>query len=29
VDSFEQELIERIPREHREHFLPALNALWQ
>jgi DNA-binding MarR family transcriptional regulator len=29
VDMFEQELIERIPREHREHFLPAINALWQ
>jgi DNA-binding MarR family transcriptional regulator len=24
---FEAELIERIPEEHREHFVPALNAL--
>ncbi len=26
---FENELISRIPAEHREHFLPALNALWK
>lgn len=26
---FEQDLIERIPEDHRPHFLPALNALWQ
>lgn len=26
---FEADLISRIPAEHREHFLPALNALWR
>lgn len=29
IDRFEQELLDRIPREHRDHLLPALNALWQ
>lgn len=28
VERFEQDLIDRIPKEHRDHFLPALNALW-
>lgn len=28
VDRFEQDLIDRIPLEHRDHFLPALKALW-
>ncbi len=26
--NFERELLERIPPEHRDHFVPALNALW-
>jgi DNA-binding MarR family transcriptional regulator len=26
--SFEAELLQRIPEAHREHLLPALNALW-
>lgn len=25
---FEKDLLERIPVEHREHFVPSLNALW-
>ncbi len=25
---FEDDLMQRVPAEHREHFLPALNALW-
>lgn len=25
---FEDDLLKRIPDEHRDHFLPALNALW-
>lgn len=29
VEQFETELMERIPVEHRPHFLPALNALWK
>ncbi len=28
VDDFESELLQRIPEPHREHLLPALNALW-
>jgi DNA-binding MarR family transcriptional regulator len=27
--AFENDLIARIPAEHREHLLPALNALWR
>lgn len=26
---FEAELLERIPAEHRDHLVPALNALWR
>jgi DNA-binding MarR family transcriptional regulator len=26
---FEQDLLARIPAEHRAHFVPALNALWR
>jgi len=26
--TFEADLLERIPQEHRPHFLPALHALW-
>lgn len=26
---FERDLIERVPEEHRDHLVPALNALWQ
>lgn len=29
IDSFEREMLERIPAEHRAHLLPALNALWR
>jgi DNA-binding MarR family transcriptional regulator len=29
VADFERSLIERIPAEHREHLLPALQALWR
>lgn len=29
IDRFERELLERIPAEHRDHLLPALNALWR
>ena len=28
VESFERDLMLRVPPEHREHLLPALNALW-
>ena len=27
--SFEEDLLARIPAEHRDHLLPALNALWR
>ncbi|HEX7875796.1 MAG TPA: MarR family transcriptional regulator [Sphingobium sp.] len=27
IDAFEKDLMERIPKEHRPHFLPALQAL--
>ena len=27
--SFEHDLLQRIPAEHRPHFLPSLNALWR
>lgn len=29
VHSFEAELLERVPAEHRDHLLPALDALWR
>lgn len=29
IDSFEAELLARVPAPHRAHLLPALNALWQ
>ena len=29
IARFESELIERVPEPHRDHLLPALNALWQ
>ncbi len=29
VESFEAELLGRIPPEHRAHLLPALEALWR
>lgn len=29
VESFEAELIARVPTEHRAHLLPALEALWR
>ncbi|MEL1250915.1 MarR family winged helix-turn-helix transcriptional regulator [Aurantiacibacter gilvus] len=29
IDQFENELLERVPAEHRHHLLPALNALWR
>lgn len=28
IARFEDELIARVPPEHRKHLLPALNALW-
>ena len=29
VAAFESELLNRVPAEHRDHLLPALNALWR
>jgi DNA-binding MarR family transcriptional regulator len=29
IERFEAELFERIPPEHREHLIPALDALWR
>lgn len=29
IDRFENELLARIPAEHRDHLLPALDALWR
>ncbi|MXO64998.1 MarR family transcriptional regulator [Altererythrobacter endophyticus] len=29
IETFEHELLARVPEEHRAHLLPALNALWQ
>lgn len=29
IGVFEDELLERIPEEHRDHFMPALRALWR
>ncbi|MEP7221832.1 MAG: MarR family transcriptional regulator [Novosphingobium sp.] len=28
TESFEAELMARIPEQHRDHLVPALNALW-
>ena len=29
IDTFENELLERVPLQHRPHLLPALEALWR
>lgn len=29
IGTFEQELLQRVPEEHRDHLLPALNAIWR
>lgn len=29
IERFEAELIERLPAKHRDHLLPALNAIWR
>jgi DNA-binding MarR family transcriptional regulator len=29
IDTFENELLARIPQQHRVHLLPALEALWR
>jgi len=29
IDEFERELLERVPPEHRDHLLPALQTLWR
>lgn len=29
IDRFEAELLARIPAQHRDHLLPALDALWR
>ena len=29
IEHFESELLEKVPPEHRDHLLPALNALWR
>lgn len=29
IEAFENELIDRVPAQHRAHLLPALNALWR
>ena len=29
IEAFEGELIARLPAEHRDHLLPALNAIWR
>ena len=29
IEAFETELLSRIPAEHRDHLLPALDALWR
>ncbi|MBT0668166.1 winged helix DNA-binding protein [Novosphingobium profundi] len=29
TQDFERDLMRRIPTEHRDHFVPALNALWR
>ena len=29
IETFEAELLARVPSEHRDHLLPALNAIWR
>lgn len=29
VEQFEADLLAKVPAEHRDHLLPALNALWR
>lgn len=29
IETYEGELLARIPRQHREHLLPALHAIWR
>ncbi len=29
IDAFEESLLARIPQQHRDHLMPALNALWR
>jgi len=29
INQFEAELLERVPEQHRDHLLPALEALWR
>ena len=29
IEGFEAELLSRVPAEHRDHLLPALNAIWR
>lgn len=29
IEVFEADLLDRVPEEHREHLLPALDALWR
>ena len=29
TDEFERDLLARVPSQHRDHLVPALNALWQ
>lgn len=29
IEAFEDSLLARVPAEHREHLLPALDALWR
>lgn len=29
TQDFERDLMQRIPPQHRDHFVPALNALWR
>ena len=29
IETFETELLARVPAEHRDHLIPALNALWR
>jgi DNA-binding MarR family transcriptional regulator len=29
IETFERELLRRVPEEHRAHLLPALDAIWR
>ena len=29
IEDFEGDLLAQVPAQHRDHFLPALNALWR